>query len=238
MTSFAPRLRSRRLRGLACLLAVSVATIAGNASAALAADPAERWLPAMERFDQLDREAQPKPGGILFLGSSSIRMWDVEEWFPDLPVLNRGFGGSQISDSLYFFDRLVSRYAPHTLVFYAGDNDVAAGESPEQVSGDFEAFLARVHQRLPDCHVIFVAIKPSLARWSLVEPMREVNRAVEQLAKRDARLDYLDVDGPMLTADGEPRPELFVDDGLHLNSAGYELWTQLLRPLLSREPQS
>ena len=186
----------------------------------------------MAAFARQDAERSPEPGGILFVGSSSIRLWNLERWLPDHHATNRGFGGSQIADSTRHFDTLVTPHRPAHLVFYAGDNDVAAGKSPEQVAGDFEAFLARLWSVFPETRVHFVAIKPSLARWSLVDEMRAVNRAIEEIAAREPRLGFVDVDAPMLGADGKPRRELFVADGLHLSDAGYRLWTSLVAPRL------
>ena len=197
-----------------------------------AADPAERWLPAMEKFSELDRQNPPEKGGIVFVGSSSIRMWKVDQWFPDLPVLNRGFGGSQISDSIYYVDRLILPYQPEIVVFYAGDNDIDGGKSPQRVADDYRQLIALVPDELPHTRVIFVAIKPSLARWELVGPMREANRMIADFSAADERLQYLDVDAPMIGADGKPRLELFVDDGLHMIDEGYRVWSELLRPLL------
>ena len=112
-------------------------------------DPAEQWRRAIDAFAANDERDPVPSGGILFLGSSSIRMWNTGDWFPDLPVLNRGFGGSQISDSLYFLDQLVFKYEPKTLVFYAGDNDIARGKSAKRVVADFQTLVQRVHGELP-----------------------------------------------------------------------------------------
>ena len=198
-----------------------------------AEEPAERWLPAMDAFAALDAENPLPAGGIVFVGSSSIRGWDVDKWFPNLPVLNRGFGGSQIADSVYFVDRLIFPYDPQIVVFYAGDNDIAAGKSPRQVADDYRELIGLVQAKLPSTRVIFVAIKPSLRRWALVGPMREANTLIADFSATDDRLLYLDVDAPMIGADGKPRPELFVDDGLHMTDEGYRVWSDLLRPLLA-----
>ncbi|HVS62270.1 MAG TPA: exo-alpha-sialidase [Thermoanaerobaculia bacterium] len=201
-------------------------------SVASGQEHADRWAAAMAEFERQDAEHPPEPGGILFLGSSSIRFWDLERWLPDHGATNRGFGGSQIADSIRHFDTLVTPHRPAHLVFYAGDNDVAAGKSAEQVSADFATFLTRLWRELPETRVHFIAIKPSIARWSMIDEMRAVNRAVEEMAEREPRLGYVDVDEPMIGRDGEPRRELFVADGLHLSDAGYRLWTSLVAPRL------
>jgi lysophospholipase L1-like esterase len=191
-----------------------------------------RWDAAMSAFAAADREHPPEPGAVLFVGSSSIRLWDLAASFPGRRVTNRGFGGSQISDAVEHFERLVPPHRPSAIVFYAGDNDVAAGEDVAAVVADFRRFFTLVQERLPGTPVLFVGIKPSLARWELVAPMREVNREVAAWSAREPLLTFVDVDTPMLGADGKPRPELFVDDGLHLTIEGYRLWTELVAPLL------
>ncbi len=102
-------------------------------------DPALKWEPAIAAFEAQDQANPPTPGGILFLGSSSIRMWDLDTSFPGMAALNRGFCGSETSDSIYYFDRLVTPYAPSAIVFYAGDNDIARGKTAEQVTADFQS---------------------------------------------------------------------------------------------------
>ena len=200
---------------------------------AVGADDANRWEGAIARFEEQDAKSPPPKGAILFLGSSSIRFWDEEASFPDLTTINRGFGGSQIADSLHFVSRIVTPYAPKTIVFYAGDNDIAGGKKAEEVLSDYQALVKRVRSDLPDVHFVYVAIKPSLARWSMVEEMRAANRKIEEFSKDDPKLEFADIDTPMLGDDGKPRAELFIQDGLHLSRAGYALWTSILRPYIT-----
>ena len=193
---------------------------------------AKRWDTATTELAQRSAAAGSARGGVVFVGSSSIRLWDLERWFPALGAVNHGFGGSQIADSLVYIDRLVTPLEPRAVVFYAGDNDIAAGKSAERVIEDAERFFASLWQSLPECRVVNVGIKPSLARWELIEPMRAVNRAIARLARAERRLSYVDVDGPMLGEDGRPRAELLVRDGLHLSESGYRLWSALVHPLI------
>lgn len=192
----------------------------------------ERWGKDIQAFERQDQASPPEQGGVLFVGSSSIRMWDLDKSFPDLGALNRGFGGSQIHEVRYFARRIVLPYRPRVIVFYAGDNDVAAGKSPEDTARDYRRFVRMVHRALPGTRIIFVAIKPSISRWALVDTMRDANERIRQFCERHAYLDYADTDTPMIGPDGKPRPELFMDDGLHLNATGYALWTEVLTPLL------
>jgi len=156
-------------------------------------------------------------------------MWQTAECFPELAVINRGFGGSHASDVNHFAPRIVLKYAPRMIAFYAGDNDVADGKSPEQVAGDFRHFVDIVHAQLPNTEIIYLPVKPSLARWALWPKMQETNVLVAEFIRGKERLAYVDTATPMLGADGKPRPELFLDDGLHMNAKGYRIWSDLLR---------
>lgn len=218
---------------LVTLLVLAAASYSGGVSPAFAqSTPRDQWAAAMEAFDKADRESPPPTGGIVFVGSSSIRLWDLPTAFPGLPVVNRGFGGSQILDSVRHVSLLVLKHRPRTVVFYAGDNDIAAGRSPAQVLEDFSAFVAAVHAELPAARIAFVGIKPSLARWTLIDQVREANALVRAACDRDDRLGFIDVDGPMMGYDGKPRADLFVADGLHLSPRGYALWNTLTRPFV------
>lgn len=190
------------------------------------------WAKEMAAFEAQDQK-DPAVGGIVFTGSSSIRLWDLTKSFPGLPVLNRGFGGSQIVESVNHAELLVVRHTPRTVVFYAGDNDLSAGKTPQHVFGDFKAFVSKVHAALPATRIAFIGIKPSIARWAMVAKVRETNALIRDFCDRDDRLGFVDVDGPMLGWDGKPRPDLFVEDGLHLSAKGYALWNTLVLPFLA-----
>lgn len=201
---------------------------------ATAASAPTRFEAEIERFEQADRENRPAPGGVLFVGSSSIRFWNtLAEDFPNVRVLNRGFGGSQMTDLLHYMDRIVLPYRPRAIVVYEGDNDLASGKTPERVAGDFREFVRRVHAAQPETRIAILSVKPSLLRWNLVDATRRTNALLEELAASDPRLTYIDVFTPMLNAEGTPRPELFVEDGLHMTPAGYELWESIVEPYLA-----
>jgi lysophospholipase L1-like esterase len=191
-----------------------------------------RWEADIQAFEAQDRVSPPPQGAILFVGSSSIRLWKTARDFADLPTINRGFGGSEMSDVVAFLDRIVLPYAPEDIVLYEGDNDIAKGKTAQRVFRDYRAFVDGVHANLPRARIHFIAIKPSLARWKLVETMRAANALVRAETENDPRLGYLDVDTPMLGTDGKPRPELFIDDGLHLSEAGYAIWNEVVRRTL------
>jgi lysophospholipase L1-like esterase len=213
------------------LVVASVLSAVAYGQRPLAAQ-ADRWAKEMAAFEQQDQQSPPGPGGIVFVGSSSIRLWDLPKAFPGLPVINRGFGGSQIADSVNHIDRLVLRHKPRTVVFYAGDNDLAAGKTPATVIDDFKTFVAKIHAVLPKTRIAFIGIKPSIQRWKLIETVRAANAGIRAYCQEDERLGFIDVDGPMLGWDEKPRKDLLVEDGLHLTPKGYELWTTLVRPFL------
>jgi lysophospholipase L1-like esterase len=191
-----------------------------------------RWEKEILAIEQRDREKAPPQDGIVFAGSSSILLWDVARSFPGLPVINSGFGGSQIADSTHFADRLIIKHRPRTVVFYAGDNDINANRTPAQVRDDFKAFAQTVHKDIATTKIVFISVKPSPARWKQFEAQKRANALVEAYCKDDERLLFVDVVKAMLGADGQPRPELYAKDGLHLNADGYKVWADLLRPHL------
>ena len=195
-------------------------------------DPFARWEKAIAQMEQSDRKSKPAQGGILFVGSSSIRMWDLHKSFPYDKPLNRGFGGSQIVDSTHFAERIIFPHKPKKVFLYAGDNDIAKGKKAKDVYRDFMQFVKKVHTELPDAEIIFIAIKPSIKRWNLVDEIRTANKAIAAICEKDDKLTYVDIFKPMLGQDGQPRPELFAKDGLHLNDEGYRVWAQVIRPLL------
>lgn len=203
------------------------------ANHASAAKGPERWEPEIRQFEELDKSSPPKPGGILFTGSSSIRMWTtLAADFPNHPVTGRGFGGSEMSDLNHYVDRIVIPYAPRHILVYEGDNDLANGKTPQQVLADFQTFVAKVREKLPRTRIDYIAIKPSRARWHLSHQIRETNRSIAAWGRTQSRVGFIDVFRPMLHPDGRLRGELFREDGLHLNAEGYALWTQVIRKKL------
>ena len=204
--------------------------------AAVAADhDSSRWEKSIARFEVADKKQMPRTDGILFIGSSSIRMWKtLKQDFAGFSVINRGFGGSHIADSTDFAGRILHPYKPRQIVLYAGDNDVAAGKSPETVLADFKKFVKAVHTKLPKARISYISIKPSLSRWKLSEKMAKANALVRGDCAKDKRLDYIDIWQPMLGGDGKPKPDLFLGDGLHLNAKGYALWTSIVKPHLAK----
>ena len=203
--------------------------------AAIQPTDAERFAKWEKDIAGIEKKlAGAKPGGVLFYGSSSIRLWDLNKSFPEKGYLNAGFGGSEIRDCAHFVPRLVSPVQPKTIVFYAGDNDIASGRKPEQLAADFKAFCAAVHKDSPKCRILWLPVKPSVARWEKYEVQKKANALVKEFCAGDPRLLYVELVESLLGADGKPVPDLFQKDGLHLTAAGYEKWTPLVKSALEK----
>ena len=211
---------------------VVLAALSSTASAEYP-DP-ERYRGAIDAFLAADAESPPPHGAIVATGSSSMRGWHgrIAEDLVPLTIIPRGFGGSNMHDVRYFLDELVLRHRPRAVLLYEGDNDIAAGATPEQILGHFDAIVAGIHESLPETRIYILAVKPSIARWHLRETMRTTNAMLADRAAADARLTFIDIATPMLNDAGEPRPQIFVADNLHMNGAGYDTWREVVRPIL------
>jgi lysophospholipase L1-like esterase len=219
-------------RRLCLLILLSCVVVSNGQDKPPAEGPAAKWEETIREFEDWDRKNSFASDAVLFVGSSSIKLWPTRESFGELPVINRGFGGSQISEVNHFADRIVLRYVPKVIVFYAGDNDMAAGKSTKRVFDDYQKFVKLVHTKLPKTKIIFIAIKPSGRRWSLWPVMAQANKKIEDFSGTDRRLIYFDSATPLLAGNGKPDAELFLKDNLHLNADGYRVWTKLLRPVI------
>jgi lysophospholipase L1-like esterase len=153
---------------------------------------------------------------------------------PATPFSIAVFCGSQLADSVAFADRIVIPYQPGLVVLYAGDNDLAAGKSAQNVLADFKEFVGKIHAALPQTHIAFISIKPCPAREKYLNEVKETNRLIQEFINRDNLLTYIDVFTPSLTTDGKMRPDLYIKDGLHPSDKGYELWASVVRPVLDR----
>lgn len=193
-----------------------------------------RWEKDIEAIEKRIASGTSAKDGIVFVGSSSIRLWKLEKYFPGMMAANHGFGGSVLADSVQYFDRIVVPVRPRVIVMYAGDNDIASKKTPEMVASDFQEFLRLVDEKIPECErVIYIAIKPSVKRWAMAETMQVANRKIEAMCRNHPRGAFLDTWPLMLDANGMPKAELLQEDGLHLNDAGYLIWSDALRPLLT-----
>lgn len=229
---------------LVLLAACATAPQPGGTAASEAPAPAgtaprdsAEWEPAIRAFEAQDARVRRMPGSVVFVGSSSIRMWTtLADDFPGVALINRGYGGSRVYDSVHYAERIVVPYQPRAVVFYAGDNDLNDGRTPRQVRDDFAAFVRKVQAAAPKARIAFVSIKPSPSRAALLPQVREANALVRDFARGVRNVDYLDVYAPMLDAGGAPREELFLADRLHMNRAGYEIWIGVVGPWLAKLP--
>lgn len=195
------------------------------------------WQADMARFAAEDAASPPPERPVVFTGSSSVRMWStLAEDFPGVPVLNRGFGGSQVRDAVWYADEVAVRYRPRQVLLYAGDNDINAGRTPEQVLHDVQAFVARLRHDLPGVRIGFLSIKPSPSREAQLPLQQAANRLVREWIATQRGIDYIDVATPLLDAGGRPDPRYFLGDRLHLNAQGYALWREAVAPYLLRDP--
>lgn len=225
------------VRVLLALVLVACAIVAAAHDIAPSDPGPVQWEPDIVAFEARDAVAPPPRHGVLFIGSSSIRMWStLAQDFPGVDVINRGFGGSSVEDATAYVDRIVLPYRPRAVFLYAGDNDLNEGDTPADVAAEFADFVDAVHAGLPDTAVHFIAIKPSPARRALLEKMRETNRLIAEYARTHDGVTFVDVFTPMLDANGEPDASLFIDDTLHMNARGYAIWRARIAPLL--DPQA
>ncbi len=224
-------MRNRTLLFVALLLKVA-------ARSALAAEPAhdfDKWEKEIAAFEEADRKSPPPKGEILFTGSSTIRRWTtLADDFRGHNVINRGFGGSEILDCTHFADRIVFPYEPRAIFLRSGGNDLHNGKTAEQAFGDFAEFATTVHDRLPKTEIFFISQNPSIARWNQHEQEAALNKMIKDFMKERPYLKYIEIADLPLDASGQPRPELFVEDKLHLNAAGYKLLAERVRPYLPK----
>ena len=221
-----PGFRVKLLLGAAAAIAISVMVPAAEPNFA-------KWEREISSFEARDRTNPPPKGAVLFVGSSSIRMWtNLAADFPTLQVINRGFGGSAVADTTHFAERIIFPYQPSKIVLYAGDNDIARGDSPEEVLQNFRELVEKVHAELPKAKIYFLAIKPSPSRWHLSPQSSEANRLIKKDCRFKPKLEYIDVWTPLMK-EGQPDPTLFLNDRLHLNGAGYERWAKVVRAALA-----
>ena len=192
-----------------------------------------RWENEVAAMEAADRTNPPPKNATLFIGSSTIRLWKtLAQDFPGVPVINRGFGGTEIVDATHFAARLIFPHAPKTIFLRAGGNDLNAGKTPEQVFAEFKEFVAAIQAKLPETKIVFMSLSPSLARWSQAQREKKLNELVAAFVQGNPRLKYLESYDLPLSADGKPRAEVFVGDKLHFNAEGYKLLTERVRPLV------
>ena len=196
----------------------------------------EKWESVIQRFEQNDKVSPVPAGATVFVGSSTIAGWgSIPDDFKRFNAVGRGFGGSTSADVLHYVDRIVIDYKPSKVVYYAGDNDIAAGVSPPKVLENFQAFVEKVRAATPNVKIYFVSIKPSPIRAKVWDQARQANEAIRRYVRKTPGLMYVDCATPMLDQDGKARPELFKKDMLHMNRGGYELWIPIITAALEQD---
>jgi lysophospholipase L1-like esterase len=203
-------------------------------SAPTIAAPTSKWENDILAFEAADRVSPPPKGAILFIGSSTIRMWEsLASDYPDYQVINRGFGGSELADSVQFADRIVIPYQPRLIVLNAGTNDISNGKAPQQILEDFDAFVKKVRSALPNTRIAYLAIQPCPARWPLSAEQMVANKLIAAYVARGQNLDYIEVWKQYLGPDGKPDPKYYLPDGIHGNADGYKIRADVVRPHLA-----
>jgi lysophospholipase L1-like esterase len=198
----------------------------------LATHRSEKWEKDIAAFEAADRTNPPPAGCIVFVGSSSIRMWkSLATDFPGLPVVNRGFGGSQLADSANFAERIITTYKPREVVIYAGGNDINAGKDPDLVFGDFVALVKKTREGAPKAKICYISSAPNWARWAQVEKVKRLNQLAQGYCASHG-LVFINVFPLMLGPDGQPMPDIFLPDRLHMNAKGYAIWKAAVEPYL------
>jgi lysophospholipase L1-like esterase len=190
----------------------------------------------IQEFKQQDSVQMPPKDAILFVGSSSFRMWEnLQEMFPKHTVINRGFGGSNLLDLKYYLNDIVLPYQPKQIVIYSGENDIAGGtvQAPE-VLARFQDVFESIRQEMPQVPVVYVSIKPSPSRWDYKPIMEEANQLIRAYLKKQPKTTFVDVYKPMLNKSKRPKPEIFLEDSLHMNNKGYLIWQKAISPHLSK----
>ena len=215
-------------------LLVATIAFADKPKAPVVKGPA-KWEPTIAKFEEEDKATPPPANGIEFVGSSTMVKWKtLTEDFPGLPVFNRGFGGSESSDVLYYFDRVILKYKPKTIVFYAGGNDLAAGKKAEEVTDTWKKLMARFNKDLPETKVIYLSIRPSVKRVNLMAEEKKTNDAIRALIEGQKNIQFVNLTPALLTPEGQPNASLLVSDMLHLNAEGYKVLTGIVTPLLKQ----
>ncbi len=202
---------------------------------------ANRYQPVIDAWVAQDAENPPPDGAVLFIGSSSIRLWEsLHDDFPHYDVIQRGFGGSTFADANLFIDKIVTPYHPKAIVVFEGSNDIASGKSANQVFKDYKRFVKLVRRGesslFKPANILFIGITPTESRWEHWPEMRKLNRMVLEYTKQNDSTHYIDTPTPILATapepDGPPSRDLFRKDLLHLSPSGYALWTRVITPQL------
>ena len=190
-------------------------------------------------FIKKDSIAMPADNSILFVGSSSFNYWkDIRNYFPGYPIINRGFGGSSLTDIIYFNQETILKYKPKQIYIYCGENDIAASDTitPQIVFERFKTLYTIIRNHLGNkIPIMYVSIKPSVARWSMEDKFVTANSLIRNFINKQKQTQFLDVHSAMLDTNGEVYKDIFIADKLHMNAKGYAIWQKIIAPTLVQE---
>ncbi len=188
----------------------------------------------IQEFKQTDKDNPPPKNAIVFVGSSSFTMWrDVQKYFPEYPIINRGFGGSTLTQAIDYADDIITPYQPKQVVIYSGENDLVGGKvTADDVVARFKTLFKKIRAKLPNTNVVYISMKPSPSRKELMPVMKDANGRIKEFLAKEKNTGFVDVYSLMLDNAGNPRPELFKEDMLHMKKAGYQIWKQAIQPVL------
>jgi len=192
----------------------------------------------IQNFKKEDSLHFPPKHAILFMGSSSFRKWtDIQKYFPGYTIINRGFGGSTFPDAIRYAYDIIFPYQPRQIVIYEGDNDVASSDkiTADSVLNRFKTLFYLIRKKLPNTSIAFVSIKPSISRQSLMPEMAKANSLIKNFLKNKKHAAFIDVYHSMLNKDGTPKKDIFIEDGLHMNAKGYDIWQKIIKPYLLKK---
>ena len=193
----------------------------------------ERFEESIQKFEQQDKEIPFPDGAVLFVGSSSIKIWEsLDQDFPGVKAINRGFGGSQFSDLLYYIDRVVTCYRPSKIFIYEGDNDISAGKKTKDIINEAKQVRQVIARILPGVPVLFISAKPSVARWKLRKKYMQLNSELSLYAGNTPYTGFVNVWSPAMDSSGEVMKDIFLEDNLHMNAKGYAIWKKAIEPFL------
>ena len=237
MPSFSRLVQSSTTVRLSLVALTVFFTVVAKMAAQPATETEHRFEKAVRGYEAADKAETPKAGAILLAGDSQLFRWKtLHEDLPEYTIINRGIDSFQFSDVLFFMDRIVLPYKPRQIILHVGGNDVHTGKSPEQILADFKTFVVRVRAILPDVPIAFTSITPGPARWDEAPVRVLVNKVIKDYITTQKNLQFIDLWDAMLTPDGKPREDLWVEDRVHPNHAGYLLRVKIMRPILG-EPE-
>ncbi|HEU4387420.1 MAG TPA: GDSL-type esterase/lipase family protein [Blastocatellia bacterium] len=217
------------------LITLGTSILAGRSNVQLAGVPENRFEKYIQAYEAEDKQESPPKGAILLVGDSQFYRWKtLRQDLPGYTIINRGIDSFQFSNVLHFTDRIVLPYKPRLIVLHVGGNDVHGGKTAEQILADFKAFVARVHAAIPGVPIAFTSITPGPGRWDEATKRREANRVIKDYVSTHKNLHFIDLWDAMLTTDGKPREDLWVEDRIHPNHAGYLIRAKLMLPVLGK----